>query len=248
MNDSMSIDERSGGGVERPGTGAVAVAPPPEMSPIGRLLGVFIQPRATFESMRERPRILLPMIVLIVVQTALAFVMFQSGIVAEETTAKMEAQGRSPQEIEAVQRFFEGTPALIFTMATSPVFATILLVTLAGLAFFIGNLMLGGRLRYAHYLSAMAFGGLVLLVEQIVRVGLILASRTYDVRLGLGMLLGDATGFGVRVLDTMTDPLFLWGHAISALGIAVYARRGFGFGVASVLLGVLASVLLSATR
>ena len=250
MNDSTSLEDRGAGGGVHPGAGtaAVPVATPPDPGPLGRRLGGFIRPRETFESMRDRPRFLLPMIVLVVVQTVLAFVMFQSGVVAEETATKMEAQGRSPQEIEAVQRFFEGTAGLVITVTTSLVFTLLSLVSLAGVAFFMGNLMLGARLRYVHYLSAMAFAGVVLLVEQAVRVGLILASRTYDVRLGLGMLLGDATGFGVRVLDTLTDPLFLWGHAISALGIAVYARRGFGFGVGAVLFGVLAAVVLSATR
>lgn len=250
-NDSMSIDERgasAGGGLASTGTDVVGVAPTPGPGPLGRILGVFLSPRATFESMRERPRFLLPMVILLIVQTTLAYVMFQSGVVAEETAAKMEAQGRSAQEIEAVQRFFEGTPGLAITISTSLFFTALSLVAMSALAFFIGNLMLGARLRYAHYLSAITFAGVVLLVEQIVRVGLILASRTYDVRLGLGMLLGDATGFWVRALDTLTDPLFLWGNAIAALGIAVYARRNFGFGVATVAVGVVAAVLLSASR
>jgi len=75
-----------------------------------------------------------------------------------------------------------------------------------------------------------------------------LANRTFDVRLGLGVLLGDSTGFGVRALDMLTDPLFLWGNAIAALGVATYARKGFGFGVFAVLPGVLLAVILSANR
>jgi hypothetical protein len=216
----------AGGGA----TDLAVLPPPPDPGPIGRLVGVFIRPRATFESMRERPRFLIAFIILLVVQTTIAFVLFHSGIVAEQTVAKMEAQGK------------------IITVLTAPVATAIGLVSGAAILFFMANLMMGARLRFAHYLSAVAFAGIVQLVDQLVRVGLILANRSFDVRLGLGMLFGDSTGFGVRALDTLTDPLFLWGNAIGALAVGTYSKRGFGFGVLATLPGVILAVILSANR
>lgn len=229
-------------------TDVAVVPPPPDPGPIGRLVGVFVRPRATFESMRERPRFLLPLIILVVAQTAIAFVMFQSGIVAEQTVAKMEAQGKDPRAIEQVQSFFEGTGGLVVSVVTAPFATAVGLLSGAAILFFMANLMMGARLRFAHYLSAVAFTGFVELVDQLVRVALILVNRSFDVRLGLGVLLGDATGFWVRALDTLTDPLFLWGNAIGALAVGVYSKRGFGFGVLAILPGVLLAVILSANR
>jgi hypothetical protein len=222
--------------------------PASDGSPLGRLFGVFLNPRRTFESMRERPRFLLPFILLLVVQTGIAFALFHSGVIAEQTVAKMEDQGKDERSIEAVQNFFEGPGGLITTVVTAP-FATAIGV-LAGSAvlFFMANLMLGARLRFRHYISAVAYAGVIQIVDQLVRVGLILHNRTFDVRLGLGNLFGDEGGFLVRALDIATDPLFLWGNAVCAIGVSTYAKKPFSFGVLSVLPGMLLAILLSANR
>jgi Yip1-like protein len=242
MDDSTSVVTGNGEGL----TGGESAGAGP--GPLGRLFGVFFRPRPTFESMRERPRFLLPLILMLVAQTAIAFTMFQSGVIADETVAKMEAQGKDPHAIEAVQHFFEGTGGLLVTVATAPFATAVGLLSGAALLFFMGNLMLGARLRFSHYLSAVAFSGVVQLVDQGVRVALILVRHSFDVRLGVGNLLGDSTGFLVRAVDTLTDPLFLWGNAICALAVAVYARRGFGFGVLAVLPGMLLAVILTGNR
>jgi hypothetical protein len=243
MDDSANVV--TGGGAA---TDLAVLPPPPDPGPIGRLVGVFVRPRATFESMRERPRFLLALILVLVVQTAIAFVLFHSGIVEQATLEKMQAQGRDQQTIDAVQHFFEGTGGMVLTLLTAPFFTAVGIVSAAAILFFMGNLMLGARLRFGHYVSAAAFGGVIQLVEGIVRSALILAKGEMDVHMGLGNLLGDATGFWVRAVDTLTDPLFLWGCAICALGVAVYARRPFGFGVLASLPGVLLAVIISANN
>jgi hypothetical protein len=246
------MDEVTRSGAEGPGgAGAVpagAVGEGKDPGPLGRLLGIFIHPRRTFESMLDRPHFRLALALLLVVQTGIALTLFHSGVIAEQTVAKMEAQGKDQRQIEAVQNFFEGTGGMITTVVTAP-FATVIGV-LAGsaLLFFMGNLMMGARLRFSHYLSAVTYAGIVQIVDQLVRVGLILANRTFDVRLGLGALFGDATGFPIRALDTLTDPLFLWGNAVCAIGVSAYARRDLRFGLLAVLPGVLLAVILSANR
>jgi hypothetical protein len=215
---------------------------------LGRIVGVFLNPRRTFESMRERPRFLLALIVVLVVQTILALVLYQSGVIAEQTVAKMEEQGRNPQEIEAVEAFFAGPLGFVTSVATAPFVVTIGMIIGAAFLFFMGNLMLGAKLRFAHYLSAIAFAGVVQIVDQVVRVALSLANRTFDVRLGLGMLFGDASNMGVRALDMATDPLFLWGNLVCAIGVSTYARRGLGFGLITVIPGFLLAVFLGSNR
>jgi Yip1-like protein len=222
--------------------------PAKDEGPLGRLVGVFVHPRRTFEAMRERPRFLLPLVIMLVVQTAIAFAMYRSGVMAEETVAKMEEQGKDPRQIEAVQSFFEGPGGLITTVVTAPFATAIGVLAGAAILFFMANLMMGARLRFPHYLSAVAFGGVVQILDQLVRVALILQNRTFDVRLGLGNLFGDTGGFAVRALDVLTDPLFLWGNAVAAIGVSAYAKRGFAFGALAVIPGMLLAVLLSANR
>jgi hypothetical protein len=225
--------------------GVVPGKPPGALQSI---LGVFVHPRRTFESMRDRPHFRLALALMLVIQTGIALALFHSGVIAEQTIAKMEEQGKDPRQIEAVSNFFEGTGGLVTTVVTAPFATAVGVLCGAALLFFMANLMMGARLRFAHYLSAAVYAGIVQMVDQLVRVSLILVNRTFDVRLGLGVLFGDATGFPIRALDILTDPLFLWGNAVCAIGVSAYSRRSFKFGVLAVIPGMLLAVILTANR
>jgi hypothetical protein len=100
----------------------------------------------------------------------------------------------------------------------------------AALLYFTANLMMGAKLTFRHYLCAAAFGSLVGLVDSVVRTVLIVSRGDTHVRLGLGAVMGDATGFPVAALDAITGPLLLWSVAVQAIGVGVFAKKGFGFG------------------
>jgi len=130
--------------------------------------------------------------------------------------------------------------------ATGPIVVVFALLVGAALLYFMANLMLGARLRYLHYLCIAAYGAVVGIVDQVVRMGLAVSRGTLQVHMGVGAFLGDQLGPALRILDTVTDPLLLWAIAIQALGVAVMAKKGFGFGLLAVLPGTLLMVCLSA--
>jgi hypothetical protein len=231
-----------------PAAAEQSVAPGERPGALQAIVGVFLHPRRTFEAMRDRPHFRLALALMLVIQTGIALTLFYSGVIAEQTISKMEEQGKDPAQIEAVSNFFEGTGGLLTTVVTAPFATAIGVLCGAALLFFMGNLMMGGRLRFAHYLSAAVYAGIVQIVDQLVRVSLILANRTFDVRLGVGVLFPDAAGFPIRALDILTDPLFLWSNAVCAIGVSAYARRSFKFGVLAVIPGMLLAVILTANR
>lgn len=235
------------------------IAPPPvapmpeaedakERSAVGRLFGIFVDPKGVFASMRARPRFLLAFLVVLAFQTIFAVLVFQSGIVRDQSIEQLTAQGKDPQQIEAMERFFDSPAAPIITTVSGDVAFVFGLLASAALLFFMGNFMLGGRLTLRHYLSVVAFSWVVSLVDHAARLALILSRGSLDVRLGLGNLFGEEIGFLGRVVDLATDPLFLWATAVSAIGVSVYARKGFGFGAMTVLPAFLVGVLLQAIR
>ncbi|HKW50909.1 MAG TPA: hypothetical protein VJQ53_04180, partial [Candidatus Eisenbacteria bacterium] len=81
--------------------GATAVQAAPSISAFQSIIGVFVNPRKTFEGMAAKPRFLIPLILVVVAQAAFAVAIFQSGIVKSDAIAKMEAKGKSPEMVEA---------------------------------------------------------------------------------------------------------------------------------------------------
>jgi hypothetical protein len=212
------------------------------------LAGIFVKPKATFESMGGRPRFLVAIIVAVLALTAMSIPIFQSGVVRDDTIAKLEAKGTPEAQVEATANFFDSPAGFWISVATAVVMTPFAILISAGVLFFMGNLMLGAKLRYPHYLSAAVYGLFVGLIDHGVRTALIIAKGSMDIRLGLGNLLGDELPFLGRVLDSMTDPLLLWGMAITALGVAVYAKKGFGFGVLAALPTFVITLFFSAMR
>jgi hypothetical protein len=217
----------------------------PEVSTLGTLIGVFAKPKATFQALSARPRILAAILVLLVSQLVFGLVLAHSGILRNDTVAKLEAKNAPPEQIEAVSRVMEGPTKYAFVIGGPVVLMFSLLVT-AGLLYFIANLMLGARLRFIHYLCIAAYGGVVGIVDQMVRMGIALGRGTLLVNLGVGAFMGEELSRLMHVADTATDPLLLWATAIEALGVSVMARKSFGFGVIAVLPGFLLLVSLSA--
>lgn len=220
----------------------------PRVSQVQALAGVFARPRATFEGMRGKPHFLLAVAILIAAQVILAAVILQSGAVQNDAVEKMETEGRSETQIQAVVDYFESPVALPVTAITGGVAFAFILLLMSGIMFFMGNLMQGAKLTYTHYLSAAAHGYLVGLVDQAVRAALAYQKGTLQIPLGVGILLPEDMGPVGKMLDTLTDPLLLWATAIIVIGVSVYARKGIRFGVITVLPGFLLGVLLSVLR
>ena len=209
---------------------------------------IFVKPKATFEAMADRPRFLLAIILVVAAITGLTVPIFQAGIVRDDTIAKMEAKGAPDTQVEATAKFFDSPAGLAISLGTNVVAVPFVWLVTGGILFFMGNLMLGAKLKFPHYLSAAAYGWVVGMIDHAVRTALMVAKGSMDVRLGLGNFFGDELPFLGRVIDSMTDPLLLWGSAIIALGVAVYAKKGFGFGVIAVLPTFVMSLLLSSMR
>jgi len=235
-------------GEKNPALGSVesAQAPAvPSASALQSLVGVFGNPRKAFEGMAAKPSFLLPIILVVLAQAAFAVAIFQSGVVKSDTLAKLEAQGKAPEVVDATERFFDSPAAPIVGAVSGVVVTTFVLLFNSALLFFVGNLMLGARLRFQHYLCVTTYGAVISIVDLAVRAGLALGKGTLDVRLGLGNLFGDDPGFLGRFLDTLSNPLLLWPAAVSAVGVSVFAKKSFGFGVLVVLPAFLVGALLS---
>lgn len=227
---------------------AAAGESPGSMSSLQAVFGVFLNPRRTFAAMAAKPRFLLPLVILVLTQLVFGVLITQSGAVKTDSVAKMEAKGAPAEQIAGMEKFFDSPAAPVVVATTGAVTVVFILLVSAALMLFMANLMLGARLTFKHYLSIAAYSSLIGIIDQIVQGGLAWSSGTLDVRLGLGNLLGEELGLLGRVVDTATNPVILWATAVSALGVGVLAKKGFGFGLATVLPGFVLGLLLSGMR
>ena len=227
-------------------TGSLAVETPPQ-SAMGTLVGIFSNPKKTFQALSAKPRLLAPILVVVVFQLIFGFVLAQSGVMKNDALARLEQKNAPEAQIDAVTKVMDSPVRFVF-VSFGPVVLLFSLLVTAGLLYFMANLMLGARLRYTHYLSIASYGAVVGIVDQVTRMGLALGRGTLMVHLGVGAFLGDELNMLLRVLDTATDPLLLWAVAVQALGVAVMARKNFGFGLLAVLPGFLVLVSLSALQ
>ena len=219
----------------------------PSMSAPQTLTGIFTKPRQTFLALERKPRILAPLLFVLIFNLIFGLVMMQSGVIKNDALARLEAKNAPQESIDATEKVLDGPVKYVFVVF-GPIVMMFSLLVGAALIYFISNLMLGARLRYIHYLSIAAYGAVVGLIDQLVRLGVGLSRGTLQVHLGVGAFMGDEMNGLMRIVDTSTDPLLLWATAIEALGVAVMAKKGFGFGVLAVLPGYLILVSLSALQ
>ena len=207
----------------------------PAMSVGATLLGVFLKPRPTLQALAARPRVLAPILLVIFVVLGLTFIQAQSGLLKSDMLAKMEAQNAPPERIEMMSKAMDGPPRYFIAFGNAFIGLPIMLFGSAAILYFMANLMLGARLRYLHYLSIVAYSNVVALLDHIAQLAIGLTRGTLLVPMGIGAFMGDELSKPMRAVDVATDPLFLWSATITALGVAIMARKSFGFGVVAVL-------------
>ncbi|HYQ89732.1 MAG TPA: YIP1 family protein [Candidatus Binatia bacterium] len=239
------MNEQGNTGGEMRGGSEVVDAPP--QSAIATLIGIFTSPKKTLQALAVKPRLLAPILVVVLFQLAFGLVLAQSGVMKNDALARLEAKNAPQAQIDAVTKIMESPVRFVFVTFGPVVLVFSLLIT-AALLYFMANLMLGARLRYTHYLSIAAYGAVVGIVDQVTRLGLAVGRGTLAVHLGVGAFLGDDLSVPLRILDTATDPLLLWATGIEALGVAVLAKKNLGFGLIAVLPGFVLLVSLSALQ
>jgi Yip1-like protein len=230
--------------VETPAEHTQAPAP----SPWASLFRIFVAPRSVFESLAPKPAFLVPLIVVALIQLGVGFFISRSDMVREATIAKMEQRGAPQEQIDATERMMESPVVAVFGTVGAVVGIVFVIFLGAGLLYFMANLMLGAKLKFTHFLCVSSFAQVIGVVDTLARTGLMFTRGTLHVPTGLGSFLGGDLSYPLRVMDMLTSPLLLWVIAIQAVGVSVFAKKGFGFGVLSALPGFVIAVLLGAIQ
>lgn len=209
--------------------------PAPSGSSVSHLWRIFTSPRRVFESLRGKPRFWLPLVIVVVAQIVLAAFIVQSDAVRERALSKMEERGMTPERLGEMERALESPVVVGIQAGTAGVVYVFVILLAAGLAYFVGTLLLGAQATFAHYLCASVYSSVVGLVDHVYVTVQALIKGTTSVMSGVGAFIPGEPNVLVYALDTLTDPLALWAWFIMAFGIGILTRKGLATGILATL-------------
>lgn len=194
----------------------------PDLGIMGRLTGIFSNPKDTFESINQKPNWLVPYLVVMLITLVMQFLTLD--IQLQDQVAMMEAKGAPVEQIEMAQKNLEG-PMKYIQFVAIPVVTLIVWVIYSGIFLFVGNTMLGGRGRFYAVFSAFAWSSLIGSVGHIVKSLLILAKGTmHGVTTSLAAVmptpeLGDRGSLIYQIL-AKTDIFMIWVLVVWGIGFS----------------------------
>ena len=196
------------------------------VSPAAALVKVLFEPKATFESLREKAPWILPFLVTFVLIAGYTYVNWSylvdsqmdsirsnEGIPAETKTGILEDMRESRDN---------PSPARVLT---APLFVAVLSLIGAAIWLLIGNVVLGGDASYKQLWSAYNYAGMVGMVEGIIKSVMIQMKGSAEVYTSLALLAPelDTYGFTFRALDAI-DIFSLWFFGVMAVGVAAMCK------------------------
>lgn len=129
-----------------------------EESSVGRLVAVLVSPVKTFESIRERPTWVIPLLVLVILAASVSLVAGPKVDWEDVLTTQMGGNGQevSADQIEGMVDFYE-TWGVAISAGTTAIGYPIGFLLFAG-AFFVAFKILGSDLTYVQSLSTVLHG------------------------------------------------------------------------------------------
>lgn len=236
----------------------IAPAENPEMSEVGTILNVFMEPGRTFEDLRKKPRFILGIILIAIFASAVSFALYQKVGEAGIRRAVNEQLDRSPQTASmpadqrqgimnfnlALQKFM---PIIIFVIIPIVMF-------IIGLFYFLGAKAFGGNGGFLHAVSVVVYssipptvfmsiaGLIVLAIKSADDIDLTAAQRGALVQANPAMFIdGKAQPVLAAILSTV-DVFQIWGWILAAIGLRITNKLSGGSAWAIVIIFALIGV------
>ncbi|MGD8375508.1 MAG: YIP1 family protein [Acidobacteriota bacterium] len=203
---------------------------------LARVIGVFLSPGETFEDVRRRPTILLPMITLMLLLAAIFWVITPASTADQLAAAAQSPRFQNlPEEQQEAQLAFANSPAArIIGTVVPPIFILLFSLFFALIYWGAGHL-LGGEPTYKGMLSMILFiGFLNPCLQFLVKAPLIVSKNTVmGVTFGPAMFLPDlqVTSMTYTAL-ALLDIFNIWSTVVSGIGVAKVSKLSTGAGMA----------------
>jgi hypothetical protein len=200
-----------------------------EMGVFSRILGVFTAPGETFASLDKKPTWLVPFIIMIAAVTVMQVLTSDIAIRdrTQTVTARMEARGATPDQIENAQNSMQ--KGAKFGYVSAPIVILVMWLVMAGVLLFGGNIIMGGSSSFKKMLSLVSWSSLIGIVAMLVMTPLILSKQTtVGVTTSLAAFLTpptpEAPPTALYRLLSKFDVFTVWQMILWTIGISVFYK------------------------
>lgn len=203
-------------------------------NPVLDVFKVLFEPTAVFERIRERPRFLVPFLVVCAVQVALYFVnmpFIKAATQAQMAQAQVPAGGPDPMKFLWIGAV--AIPIVFAIIYSINAFVLWVLVSITGGEGKFGTLLSVGA--YASIPAVIVLSIVGSIVLRLQGVGEITSQQDLQPALGLDLLVPSAQGFLGAVLKGI-NPFGIWALVLTAIGVSTTHRlsKGTGYMVATI--------------
>ncbi len=193
------------------------------LSGLQRLKGVFISPGETFAHIARNPSWFLPL--LLISSINLIFILTVLPILSNETLTtqreKLSVKGMEQTEIEETLDITKNVIPYV-APPSSVIVPIVILVLVAGIFLFVGNVVLGGSSRFRNVFAITVYAWLVVSLGTMIELPLVLTQKTMKVSFSLAVLIppGLSETFVYYLLSKTSIFMLLW-VALQSIGLAV---------------------------
>lgn len=187
------------------------------------ILDIYFAPRKVFTALKEKPRWILPLVIVLVVVALTA--VLTVNLAREEITMRQEEvmreRGLSEEQLEQARQFTQGPVAVISGALSAAIFTVILILIFT----VVTNLfvpLFGGESGFKKIFSVICFSALVVVPSAILKLIMIAITKSPYVTTSLAMF---ATGLGkdtiVYQLLAGFDFFIIWEMILVSIGISI---------------------------
>jgi len=197
----------------------------PEEKPMGgasKVFNIFFEPRKVFESLRIKPTWLVPYI--IVALLAIGSFYFTYPFSMNQQVERIRENDKISEEQKQIfiEKMTEQNHPPLWQIPFAPVGTLIVFAIVAGVLFFVFNVLLGGDSTFRRVFSVYCYSSLIAIPAMIVKFPLIMMKKDIGVQTSLALLLSadSKNTFLYRTLSGF-DIFNLWQVILVSIGMGV---------------------------
>lgn len=187
------------------------------------LVSIFYEPTRVFRALKEKPTWLIPLVFFLVVMIISTYFIMPAAQKAQLQAIDRSEVYSAEQKAEIKTQMEQNQGFAIIGVIASPIFWVIFIFVVVGLTMLFGNVIFGGKARFAQVFGMVILSFMTWVIGAIVKTPLIVAKDSIDVRTSLAIILPGETVSGplYSFLNTYTDVFVIWQIVLLVIGVKV---------------------------